>query len=270
MSARLPPVDDRPQDAIAAWAAQSAAGELVDLDWVDARVSADLPRFSRTAEGFHHIPYGKYLPPSLLEAAADAQARGEPTLLEGLQLVFARAEWWIEARRLLWAPDSPAPRVLEALVEAHGIGDELHQGDPARLQRLAAELPGWFPRRGEGRAAADLLRRALRDPPRERLLSGPDADQALRDEVFACRGAGWWAARGTSAPLSLRIQAGWLRFQPPAGPPVALRAEDALVAWTPGRPLHRGLARLLPVWSCRRVTVLRDAPPVSSSPGSAR
>ncbi len=247
----------RPATAPLAWVRQRAADASPGLDWVDLSLDPTRERFSQGPDGFHPVAYTRFLPTAVVEAAKAARDKGEPTLLEGIQLVFAEQEWMIETRALLWAPDSPAPALLRHIVEAHGIDAGLHRADPARLQRLAERLPAWYARRGEAGAALELLRSALDDAPAEH-IAPPDR---LPDEVFACRSAEWWAARGAGrAQIELQIQGGWMRFQPHQGPQVGLRREDLLIAWTPGQPLHRGLLRLLPVWCCHRVTVAQETP----------
>jgi len=244
-----------PRAARLDWVRAHAADALTDLRWVDRSLAADTSSFTASDAGFHARSVTDTLPVVVQQAARAAHARGEPTLVEGLQLVMAESEWLVESRALLWSADSPVPRLLASLVESVGLDAELHRSDPTRLQRLVARLRPWNARRGESEAAVALLAAALDERPHERL----DRPERLRDEVFACRSARWWAARGAAnARVTLRISDGWTRFQPPSGTPVHLRAEDILVDWTPGRAIHRGLLRLLPVWCCYRVAVARE------------
>jgi hypothetical protein len=246
------------RDARLQWARQRAAGQLTELTWVDRRLAQDTEPFTHTDAGFHGQSVTSPIPEVVLAAARAAHRRGEPTLLEGLQLVMGEHEWLVESRAMLWSADSPEPRLLAALVESLGLDASLHRHDPTRLQRLVARLRPWNARRGEARPAIDLLSAALGEHPLERL----HATDQLRNEVFACRSARWWAARGAQqADVQLRISGGWTRFQPARGTAVQLRAEDILVDWTPGSPVHRGLLRLLPVWTCYRVAVASETRP---------
>ena len=58
---------------------------------------------------------------------------------------MARAAWLVASRGLLWTPHTAVPGLLAGLVEAAGVDAGLHRGDPDRLRRLAALLPGWRP-----------------------------------------------------------------------------------------------------------------------------
>lgn len=243
--------------AALAWVRDRAAGQLDGLGWVDTSLDSPASEFSASEAGFRALSSAATLPPAVRAAAQAAQARGEPTLVEGIQLITSEAAWLVQTRALLFAPDSPEPRLLASLVESLGLDHHLHRHDPTRLQRLVARLRPWQARRGEAQAALDLLASALGDSPDERLVS----PARLPDEVFACRSARWWAARQAEPQrMPLRISGGWTRFQPPGTPAVHLRAEDVLVEWQPGRAIHRGLLRLLPVWACYRVAIPEESP----------
>jgi hypothetical protein len=240
-----------------AFARGRAAGKLTGVDWVDADLDPRRPDWSDSERGFHSRSVVGMLPMAIQESARAAHARGEPTLVEGLQIVLAETDWMVESRSMLWSADSPEPRLLVSLVEHVGLEAALHRHDPTRLQRLVARLKPWLARRGEVVPALKLLQSALEEEPHE-AVAGPDR---LVDEVLACRSASWWAARGAAEVTpQLRVQSGFVRFQPQEGPQVRLRTEDLLVDWTPGRPIHRGLLRLLPVWCCYRVAVSGDPP----------
>lgn len=240
------------------WARRRAAGELEGVGWVDTRLQVGTPDFTQSEAGFHARSFLSVLPAAMREAVEATRARGEPTLVEGLQLLMADAEWLVESRALLWAADSPEPQLLGPLVESFGLGADLHHHAPDRLQRLVARLRPWNARRGEVDAAVSLLASALDEHTSEQFHRAEPSP----DEVFACRSARWWAARGAAhARLNLRIDRGWTLFQPSDGPLVHLRAEDILVDWTPGRPIHRGMLRLLPVWGCYRVAIARETSP---------
>jgi hypothetical protein len=246
------------------WAHQAAANELEGLAWVDTRLDPDLvpmrqSRAARQKTQFRHQPYMRYLPPVVVEAALEAQAQGTVSGWEVLMMLFARMEWTIRGRRYLWAPYSPIPRLLATLVETYGVEVGIHQNDPERLGRLTALLPVWHPHRGSVSRARELL--ALCDA--EEDLAGAisaDGDSGgqpaarLQDEVFACHDLAWWSHRATGeADSEYRISAGFLRFQPTDANAFALRREDVLIHWTPGRPLPHHAVRLLPAWMVVRL-----------------
>ena len=103
---------------------------------------------SRGHRQYRHRPYGAYVPRTMRMSAQYAQENGEPTVLEGLLLLFAKMEWLIATRRYYWSPMSPVPQLLVTLVEAMGIDNEIHQNRPDVLARLVARLPTWNPTRG--------------------------------------------------------------------------------------------------------------------------
>jgi hypothetical protein len=238
------------------FARRRAAGRLAGVDWIDGDLDPERPDWSHSERGFHSRSVVGMLPLAIQESARAAHARGEPTLVEGMQLLMAETDWLVESRSMLWSADSPEPRLLVSLVEHLGLDATLHRYDPTRLQRLVARLKPWLARRGEVAPALSLLQSALDEQPAESVAG---SDQ-LVDEVLACRSAAWWAARGADRVTpQLRIESGFLRFQPLVGAQVRLRTEDLLIDWTPGTPIHRGLLRLLPVWCCYRVAVTRES-----------
>ncbi|MBO85739.1 MAG: hypothetical protein CL927_10295 [Deltaproteobacteria bacterium] len=234
------------------FARKRAAGRLEGVAWVDADLEPERTDWTVSERGFHSRSVVGLLPTAIQESARAAHARGLPTLVQGVQLLLADTDWMVESRSMLWSPDSPEPRLLVSLLEHYGVEAMLHRNDPMRLQRLAARLKPWLERRGGGGPALGLLQSALDEQPSE-TVCGPDH---LVHEVFACRNTGWWAARGAAqVDQNLRVENGFVRFQPREGLQVRLRTEDLLVDWTPGKSLHRGLLRLLPVWCCYRVAV---------------
>jgi hypothetical protein len=256
-----------PRQAAVEWSQRNGAGELGDLAWVDARVRSPAEPFSTDGATFHHLPYGRFLPRALADEIADGQEAGDATLLEAVLLLFARPEWIVQARRLLWTPISPAPGLLAALCEAYGIGVELHEDDPVRLQRLAARLVLWFPRRGEVGPALELLSEALGEPPRQVIAhvdgAGPrPVAPPLTEEAFTCRGAAWWARRSDpGARPRYRIGQGVLQFQPRQDQPgFPLVREDVLMSHRPGESVPRDLLRILPVWATLRVVMTTEHP----------
>lgn len=258
------------------WARRAAADELPGTDWVEVGgVRGDPPYSAVERDGelrFRHIPYGAFVPERVADASRAAREAGELGLLETLERIFARPEWLVYCRRLFWTPLSPVPALLTRLVEAHGIGPEVHGRDPKRLARLAALLRGWFPRRGQLEAALALLERGAETPVADRCARVED-DAPLPpapDEVLACRDAGWWRARqevGTTSEL--RIEGGYLRFQPQIGAGWALLPEDVAVQdWNPDRPLSQALIRLIPPWSCLRLAAPAARPQAATKPAS--
>ncbi len=253
------------------WSHRTSAGDHVGLDWVDATVEAhaDAYRMVESADGtirFQHFPYAAFLPPAMLEEAAAAQQRGESPLQESLLLVFARIEWLILSRDLLWTSLTPVPALLAALVQAYGVGPEVHDHHDETLARLAAILPDWFPYRGTLAAARRLLACAELESVAGRAYTRDEATPwLLSGEVLACRSLSFWAARAASSdaacPTDHRIVNGVLLFQVDV-PRFELRREDLAVPWEPGQGPSLELVRLLPPW-----TVLR--PVLMSSPESA-
>lgn len=266
------PANRAPRLPVHAWARLAAAGALDGLAWVDARIDPEGPvlRETRGEDGaitFAHLPYAAFLPPPMVRAAAQAQAEGRATLLEALQLLFARAEWLVAGRHLLWSPLSPAPEVLAALVEAFGVEPELHGGRPDALARIASLLPSWRPYRGSVRHARALLLAAcgedidvrgaadvadatqIEDEPTDEVTHA-GGDTA---EIFACRSAGWLATR-TSGATGMRVQGGFLVIAGLSRD----RAEDAFVALPEAARAVRPFSRLLPTWCTLRILPAGD------------
>lgn len=246
------------------WAHQASANELERLEWVDTRLDPELMAMRQSRSGpndlrFRHMPYLRHVPPVVVEAALEAQAEGRATGWEALVLLFARMEWTIRGRRYLWAPFSPIPRLLATLVETYGVEVGIHRNDPQRLARLTALLPVWHPHRGSVSRAREVLENCDADKDLAGAISadgdsGGEAAPRLADEVFACHDATWWAHRSTGeADPEYRITAGFLRFQAVDATAFALRREDVLIHWTPGRPLPHHAVRLLPAWMVVRL-----------------
>lgn len=244
-----------------AFAHASAADRLVGVGWVEPRFDgvgyqiedplAETPRFSGPP---------LVLPTPMRDAAEDAMALGQAPLAEVLALLLARPAWLVESRRTLWTPVSAAPALLYRLVETYGVGVELHRRDPARLARLTARLPTWYPRRGQLGAALELLEDALDAPvaqPTASLAQGGGAPTLppLREERLACHTTRWWADRAAQdSAATYRIEGGYLRFQPATGAAVELQTEDVLLGQLPEQEPPMALLRLLPVWTTLRLT----------------
>lgn len=229
--------------AIYEWALRAGREELGD-DWVDAELRPEGRPFAvvRDEAGlrFRHLPLADDLPGPMVEAAEAAQEAGEPTALESLHRILARAGWLTSSRALFWTPYSPVPALLAQLVESYGIDAELHERDPDALAKLLVHLPSWFIRRGQLQPALDLLEAALDnavparvDPP------GPT--------TFACRSAAEWHRIGT--PGTPTIQDGWVVATTPEAP----RDGDVALGWVPADRFPHELLRLLPAWSTARV-----------------
>ena len=258
------------------WAVDSAQGNTKGLDWVDAEIVARHRSFTmesdrRTgARSYRHRPYGAYLPKTMMMAARHAQQQGEPTVLEGLLLLFAKMEWLISTRRYYWSPMSPVPRLLSSLVEAMGIDNEIHRNRPEVLSRLVARLPTWNPSRGTVQGAKDLLVETVGDPFPIRVAQMPKdkpipIDPDIQGEVFACHDVAWWERRtirsaegeAQNKPMDLRIGSGFLQFQT-AEEPMPLHHEDVLVGWKISDKFPTNLLRLLPAWISIRVVILPE------------
>lgn len=226
------------------WCARAARGELPGLDWVDLTPDPELAAFTIGADGrFRPRSYAAMLPPPMVRAAADAHDAGQPTLLAGLTALFARPEWILHGRSLLWSPLGPAPAQLGFLFEALGLPAALHEDDPDRMARLAVRLRQWRERAGEVELALTLLREVA-----DADTTGIEREPALAHEVLACHRIDWWRARRPAAFVP-RIEGGWVRFQTPDAPMPLLR-EDLGVRPTASLSV---LVRLLPAWACLRV-----------------
>lgn len=236
MNPRLPELE---------WAAQSAAGELVQLQWVDTSLDPRHPPLTHDRGRFFALPYTAFLPPAMVEAAQQAQAQGQAPGIEVLMLLLARIEWLMATQNVLWTSLSPAPALLATLVETFGIEPAIHRHDPAVLARLVALLPAWFPYRGPAARAAQVLTCADHALPALRDERRPPE---LAQEVLVCHRVRWWKNRGEVKPV-YKIEGGLLRFQP--AEPLPLRREDVLWIWS--GPLPPALPRLLPPWATLRL-----------------
>lgn len=236
------------------WAWRAAAGSLHGLRWVDLTVDPEQPSYTRSPAGdtFRGPALDATLPPPMAEAAADASAREEPTALDGLVLLLARAAWTVETRALLWTSGTPMPEILARLVEAYGVDAEGHRHDPSLLVNLRAQLPSWYPHRGVPQRALDLLESALDED-----LGVSIASQTGPSEAFVCHDARWWSLRGAN-PGTLVIEGDLTCFAPgtePNAPVEDVRlTPHADVSGTP-----RVMFRLLPAWTTPRLLPQRDA-----------
>lgn len=256
------------------WAVDSAQGKVDGLKWVDTEILPHHRSFSmRDEKGerrYRHRPYGAYLPKTMTKSAQYAQQQGEPTVLEGLLLLFAKMEWLVTTRRYYWSPMSPVPKLLASLVEAMGIDNEIHRNRPDVLARLTARLPTWNPSRGTVQGAKDLLVETVGDPFPIRVAQMPKdkpipIDPDIQGEVFACHDTDWWERRvqhqaGIADPVSkmeLRLDSGFMQFQT-LEEPMPLHHEDVLVGWKISDKFPTNLLRLLPAWISIRVVILSE------------
>ncbi|CAN0449342.1 unnamed protein product, partial [Ectocarpus fasciculatus] len=165
----------------------------------------------------------------------------------------------------------PKPALLAVLVEAFGIGPELHREQPARLMRLAARMPTWYPHRGKISRAIQLLEETVGEELGILAVQddSPETEKAAVPrvgEVLSCRSADWWRSRREGAadhiPASggggegMRIKDGLLRFQPGEGDGFALAREDVLIGWSADTPFPTVLSRVLPIWVSLRIVAL--------------
>lgn len=246
------------------WSYQAGTGALKGVRWVDVSFSDGRPGLRQVSNGsdeprFRGRRHLGTLPHAVGAAALDAQRRGQPTAWEGLALLLGRVEWLVAARRHLWAPHSPVPSLLASLVEAYGVEPAVHAHEPSRLARLTALLPVWHPHRGTVARAREVLATCDQEQALAQALSSADPKKdltkALRHEVFQCHASMWWRYRRSGhAVQHLRIDGGYLRFQPPKGVGWELRREDVLMNWDARQPLPRAALRLLPAWTCIRLT----------------
>lgn len=230
------------------WALRAARGDLDGVDWVDSTLRTHGEPFAIVRDGdavrFRHLGFTDTLPGPMVDAAIDAQQRGEPTALEAITQLMARAQWLTSARRFLWTAHSPMPGLLSALVESYGIDVELHGNDPDTLANLLVHLPRWFPRRGEASRAVELLDTAL-----DRGVSARVGSAA--QVAFTCQGASWWARH--SRPSTLVIEGGFLRMDPVDDP------EDVVLGWVPTERFPHELLRLLPASASVRLALEEDS-----------
>ena len=258
------------------WAVDSAQGDTQGLAWVDTKIiprhrSFTMQSGQKTGERtYRHRPYAAYLPKTMMMAARHAQQQGEPTVLEGLLLLFAKMEWLIATRRYYWSPMSPVPMLLTSLVEAMGIDNEIHRNRSDVLARLVARLPTWNPSRGTVQGAKELLVETVGDVFPLRVAQMPKdspvpIDPDIQGEVFACHDVDWWERRthrspegkALNKPMDLRIESEFLQFQTPAEP-MPLHHEDVLVGWKISDKFPTNLLRLLPAWVTIRVVILPE------------
>jgi hypothetical protein len=233
----------------AAWAHAAASGRLDGVRWVEDRVEPEdgaaepfsVDHDDEGAERFRGLVLEDYLPPAQVDAIRAADRRGFPSLLHGLKYALAEPAWLVRTRSSLWSPTSPRPLLLRSLIEAYGLGVELHRGEAEVLARLAARVHQWYPQRGHLGYARRLVDAAGLKTSSEDLLHREDSGplpRTARDEVFAARAASWWGARQQpGAHQHLLIRDGLLRCQPTTGPGFALLQEDVLLSWQrPAQP----------------------------------
>ena len=251
-----------------------ASGRLRGLGWVDRTILGKTRPFQEVdgengEKLFRHLPYAFFLPTTLSSAAMEAQKRGEPTVVEGYLMLFAWLEWLILARPLLWAPTTPTPALLSVLVEAFGIGPEIHRNDPERLARLAARLPTWYAHRGTPERSRHILEDTVGIDLGVELIhcdthGERPRNPSLTEEVFACRSAEWWDRRsdqGTGhipsaeSSASMRIADGLLRYQG-NDRSFPLVREDVVVSLEKGKEFPAVLFRVLPLWASIRIIAL--------------
>lgn len=256
------------------WAVDSAQGKAEGLSWVDSEIVPRHRSFSmsngKNGRQYRHRPYAAYLPKTMSIAARHAQQQGEPTVLEGLLLLFAKMEWLVATRRYYWSPMSPVPLLLTSLVEAMGIDNEIHRNRPDVLSRLVARLPTWNPSRGTVQGAKNLLVETVGDEFPIRVAQMPKdkpipMDPDIQGELFACHDLDWWARRVQKDPetqtmstgMNMRIQSGFVQFQAPDAP-MPLHHEDVLVGWKISDTFPTNLLRLLPAWISIRVVIFSE------------
>ena len=251
------------------WSSEAASGELEKLDWVDSTIDATSKPFAvvKTEDGwkYRHRPYAYFLPRSMAMAASHAQKNGEPTVMEGILLLFARTEWLIASRPYFWSPLSPLSELLGILAEAFGVGAEIHENDREVLSRLVARLPTWYPHRGTIARARQLLEETVGEK-LDLQTAHVDTDgetpllPPISDEILSCRSADWWARRTRKdSGVRYRIGNGMLKFQPEEGGGYPLVREDVLIGWREGRKFPLKLLRLLPVWTTLRIVLIPKA-----------
>lgn len=266
------------QNAVAPvqWSCDSAQGKADNLSWVDSEIYEQSTSFRAKQEHakivYRHRPYGAYLPRTMKRASMEAQQRGEPTVLEGILLLFAKMEWLVATRKYYWSPMSPVPKLLANLVESMGIDMELHRNRPEVLSRLVARIPTWTPSRGTVQGAKDLLVETIGEVVPLRTAQVPKdksipMDPDIKKEVFICHDADWWERRLALQPrtedksqtglANMKISSGFLQFQN-VNDPMPLHHEDVLVGWKLSDKFPTNLLRLLPSWISIRVVILPD------------
>ena len=184
------------------WACDAVSRDKKGLNWVDSTIDRSRSPFQITIgekrKQYRHRSYSAFLPKAMSRAAMEAQNNSEPTVLEGILLVFSRVEWLIAARPYFWSPMSPLKEILAILAESYGVGPELHKNDHETLSRLVARLPTWFPHRGSVVRARQLIEDTIGQPLGIK-LKHVDQEGAqpvsLQDEVFICHSDDWWYRR---------------------------------------------------------------------------
>jgi len=73
---------------------------------------------------------------------------GTPTAHDGLTLLLAISEWFVQTRGAVLDWNTPAPWILESFAQAHGVGPLVHNGQDSILRVLSLVLPAWYRRRG--------------------------------------------------------------------------------------------------------------------------
>jgi len=251
-----------------------AAGRLRGVGWVDGKiVGRETPYVvtngDSSAPTFRQIPYAYFLPATIRHASRAAQERGDPTVLEAYSMLFGWVEWMVHARKIFWTHLTPKPDSLRVLVEAFGVGPEIHDDSPERLVRLAARLPTWYPFRGSASRARALLEDTvdvdlgLTLIDEERHGAYP-VKEGIDDEVFSCRSGEWWNRRRSSDSSrhieregagSMRIEGGFLRFQSGQDTGFCLVKDDVVCRTSAQRKFPHYLPRVLPLWASLRVVI---------------
>ena len=162
---------------------------------------------------------------------------------------------------------SPVPELLAILVEALGIGNEIHRNDREVLSRLVARLPTWMPARGTLKSATSLLQdtvgEKLNIEARQTRKEGETSiSPDIKGEVFGCHDVDWWRRRIPASPesgfeMNMRLQSGFLAYQS-TEQPMPLHREDVLVGWKVSEQFPSNLLRLLPAWICLRVVIMNE------------
>ena len=309
------------------WSVLEGRGELSGLTWVDSNIDAEQESFSvrehplsqmqqqnllsdisyqesiQQRHGFQgelqivgqvqfkHRSYERYLPKVMTTSAQAAQMRGEPTVLEGMHLLYARVEWLMKARPYFWSSLSPVKELMAILAESYGISSALHNSDRDVLARVLARMPSYYPRRGKVKEAISLWKETL-EKPLDIEIASTDTNGAyptspdLRDEVFICHRSKWWSnrlPRGVSEnikeeqkrkrssldtsedsqlstpvlfPMNMRIENGLLRFQlDDVHHQVPVVNEDILIKTTVDKEIPSDFFQLLPNWISVRLVL---------------
>lgn len=309
------------------WSVLEGRGELSGLTWVDSNIDVEQESFSvrehshfpvvqqnilpdvsyqesiRQRHGFQgelriagqvqfkHRSYERYLPKIMTTSAQDAQIRGEPTVLEGMHLLYARVEWLMKARPYFWSSLSPVKDLMAILAESYGISPALHNSDRDVLARVIARMPSYYPRRGKVKEAISLWKETL-EKPLDIEIAHSDMNGAyptnpdLRDEVFICHRSEWWSNRLPKGvresikeeqkrkrsssddaddsqssnpvlfPMNMRIENGVLRFQlDDIHHQVPVVKEDILIKTSSEKEIPSDFFQLLPNWTSVRLVL---------------